>query len=102
MEIEKLPSTAAEFQIDGRRIVNISYLFRCIQEINKHEPFNCGFSEMQIIGENQDGLISRIKLQCKMCNIIQYFKILDNGRGKTIRFFFEKFTTRNDKKKLAF
>lgn len=37
--------------------------------LNKHEPFQCGFGDMQVVGEHRVGLISCFRLQCKMCNL---------------------------------
>lgn len=53
----------------GRRIVDMSCFIKSIMALNKHEPFQCGFGDMQIVGEHRVGLISCFRLQCKMCNL---------------------------------
>lgn len=42
-----------EIEVYGRRIVNILYLFQEIKNINNHQPFECGFKNMILIGERK-------------------------------------------------
>lgn len=72
--IEELPELVLEpetlqerFDFSGRRIVNISYLFKSIQSL-KHDGFGCTFSDMDIISERRIGFRSIFTTKCKMCN----------------------------------
>jgi len=53
--------------IDGRRIVDIKYIFETISNI-KHEPFGCNFSNLRFIKECRSGFYSRFIFKCKVCN----------------------------------
>lgn len=59
--------------IFGRRIIDINYFFQELQQLNNHSPIGCTFSDMEIISEKRHGLISGIKMKCKMCN---YSKVI--------------------------
>lgn len=56
-------------EINGRRIVNILHLFEEIKNIDNHEPFDCSFKNMFIIGEKRLGFKSIFTFKCKMCLI---------------------------------
>jgi hypothetical protein len=53
--------------INGRRIVDMQYVFDTISKI-KHEPFNCTFSDLNLINETQSGFYSQFVFHCKVCN----------------------------------
>lgn len=53
--------------IDGRRIVDIKYIFETISKI-KHEPFGCNFSNLCLIKECRSGFYSKFVFKCKVCN----------------------------------
>lgn len=48
---ENEQSTSFDANNIGRRIVDMSYFIKSIMTLNKHEPFQCGFGDMQIVGE---------------------------------------------------
>lgn len=60
-------STVYEADKIGRRFVDISYLLKSIAGLNNHSQFNCGFSDMDIVGESKNGLISCFQLKCRLC-----------------------------------
>ena len=53
----------------GKRIVDIDYFLNELKNLNKHGPFGCGISEMEVISERRRGLISELKMKCSMCNL---------------------------------
>ncbi|KAF5273689.1 hypothetical protein FQA39_LY07379 [Lamprigera yunnana] len=55
------------FDFTGRRIVDIQYLFKCLQSL-KHEGFNCTFSDVEITNKKRNGFRSIFTSKCKMCN----------------------------------
>lgn len=70
------------FVLEGRRIVDIKYLFENIQEISNHAPlFNCSIANLVVIGEKRKGLESTLKLKCSMCNIIKYLPLFNTNDG---------------------
>lgn len=54
--------------LQGRRIVDIGYLFRRIISI-RHKPFNCTIADMITVGERRKGLSSIVILKCRMCGL---------------------------------
>lgn len=52
--------------LEGRRIVDINYLFTQIQE-SRHEKFDCSFVDMEFKSELRKGYISIFTFKCKMC-----------------------------------
>lgn len=73
-----------KLNLEGRRIVDISYFFKSLSEINQHGTFGCGISDMEIINERQFGMISRFSLQCKICGIIKYLYTEDPSENDTL------------------
>lgn len=66
----QLSSNETGVNVEGRRIVNINYLFNKIKEINNHNTaFGCTFDNMKIIKEHRLGLKSNFVLKCNMCNL---------------------------------
>jgi len=61
-----------EINITGRRIVNIVHLFYQIKNVENHEPFDCGFKDMILIGERKFGFKSIFHFKCSMCSIKKY------------------------------
>lgn len=59
----------AEFDLCGRRIVDIKYFIQQMQLLNDHEPLSCNLSHMKIMSETRRGLKSCIKFKCSMCNL---------------------------------
>lgn len=53
--------------LEGRRIVDINYVFEQIQSI-RHEKFDCSFLDMVFLSEYRKGYSSVFKFKCKMCN----------------------------------
>ncbi|KAH9627659.1 hypothetical protein HF086_016392, partial [Spodoptera exigua] len=57
--------------IQGRRIVNMmlhEYFFQQLQKISSHGSlFDCNLKDMTLIRESRNGLISKYKLKCIMC-----------------------------------
>lgn len=58
-----------EIEVCGRRIVNIFNLFEEIKNIDNHEPFDCSFKNMIVIGEKRIGFKSIFIFKCSMCQI---------------------------------
>ncbi|KAE9542496.1 hypothetical protein AGLY_003357 [Aphis glycines] len=58
-----------EIEVCGRRIVNIFNLFEEIKNIDNHEPFDCSFKNMIVIGEKRIGFKSIFTFKCSMCQI---------------------------------
>jgi len=52
--------------LDGRRIINIAYVFEKISKIN-HQPFDCTFKNLVFVGEKRNGLYSEYIFNCTMC-----------------------------------
>nr|XP_022911954.1 uncharacterized protein LOC111422910 [Onthophagus taurus] len=69
LEVEIERTVSPSFELDGRRIVDVSSFMNQICEIGYHNPFNCSVVDMHIISEQRNGLSSQITLQCKMCGI---------------------------------
>ncbi|KAF9409727.1 hypothetical protein HW555_011017 [Spodoptera exigua] len=54
--------------IQGRRIVNMMYFIQQLQKISSHSSlFDCNLKDMTLIGESRNGLISKYKFKCIMC-----------------------------------
>ncbi|GBM51756.1 hypothetical protein AVEN_175321-1 [Araneus ventricosus] len=61
------------FAISGRRIIDINYFISQVQDCNKHSPFGCTFSDMQILSEKRNGLNTGLKMKCRMCSYTKVF-----------------------------
>lgn len=55
--------------LEGRRIVDINYLFTQIQQ-SRHDKFDCSFVDMVFKSELRKGYISIFTFECKMCGTI--------------------------------
>ncbi|CAB3239306.1 unnamed protein product [Arctia plantaginis] len=54
--------------ISGRRIIDINYFLQEFQEKARHNNlFNCQSSNLRLVGERRNGLISTFKFECNMC-----------------------------------
>ncbi|KAF2889191.1 hypothetical protein ILUMI_16982 [Ignelater luminosus] len=60
------------FEAEGRRIVDIIYLFVSLKTI-KHSGFGCSVLDVEIIGERRLGLKSIFKYNCAMCELLGSF-----------------------------
>lgn len=65
--------------LTGRRIVDVCYFFKQLQEISNHGPFGCTLLNLEIISELRNGLQSTFKFKCKMCNAIKEISTDSNG-----------------------
>jgi hypothetical protein len=54
------------YEISGRRIVDIGYLFSNLKSI-KHEDFGCSFFDVNTTNEKHLGLKSIFTYECNMC-----------------------------------
>lgn len=63
------PSTL--YTISGKRIIDASFFFEQLKEMNSHDPFGCTFSDMDIVSEDLRGLRSGIKFKCRMCHVMK-------------------------------
>ncbi|KAJ8877089.1 hypothetical protein PR048_021541 [Dryococelus australis] len=54
-------TTMTDILLEGRRMVYIQYLIDSIKQISRHEPFDCTFSDMNIINEQLCGRWSLVK-----------------------------------------
>nr|XP_023028737.1 uncharacterized protein LOC111516867 [Leptinotarsa decemlineata] len=70
-EIDAPVEKKTSFEVTGRRIVDISFLFKQILDSEKHKLFGCDITDMQVIKEVRKGFISTFTLKCKMCGITQ-------------------------------
>ena len=52
--------------LDGRRLVNIKYIFESIQSI-KHQGFDCTFRDLEFTKEKRKGFCSTFCFTCKVC-----------------------------------
>lgn len=52
--------------LDGRRLVNIKYIFESIQSI-KHKGFDCTFRDLEFSKEKRKGFFSTFCFTCKVC-----------------------------------
>ncbi|XP_050306168.1 uncharacterized protein LOC126743213 isoform X2 [Anthonomus grandis grandis] len=77
------PDTITDYVIEGRRIVDIQKLFKEIQNLSRHPPFNCTIADMNILTENRKGLKSSILLKCKMCNLEKYLNLFTQDESET-------------------
>ncbi|CAH2092627.1 unnamed protein product [Euphydryas editha] len=59
--------------ISGRRIVDLNYFLSQLQEKSNHIGlFDCKAGNFEIIGERRNGLFSKLKLKCNLCqNIVE-------------------------------
>lgn len=64
-------ANAESFDLAGRRIIDISFFLNELKEYANHGKFECGILYMEVISEKRRGLISDLKIKCKMCNHIQ-------------------------------
>ncbi|KAF5282910.1 hypothetical protein FQA39_LY17446 [Lamprigera yunnana] len=67
------------FDFTGRRIVDIQYLFKCLQSL-KHEGFNSTFSNEEITNEKRIGFCSIFTSKCKMCNKVDTLSTEDPAK----------------------
>lgn len=54
----------------GRRIVDVFYIFEQIKDSEHTGGFGCSFINMTFISEKRRGYYSEFKFKCKMCGII--------------------------------
>lgn len=55
------------FNIEGRRIVDIGYLFKEIGQIN-HQSYGCNFNNLLLVGERKTGFLSEFLFTCEKCH----------------------------------
>lgn len=53
----------------GRRIVDIKYFIKQIQESLHTGGFGCSFLDMDFVSEIHVGFLSKFKFKCRMCGI---------------------------------
>lgn len=61
-----LDETVQDEELEGRRIVDIKYLFSELSKI-KHEHTDCTFADLKFLGELRTGFVSKYTFECKMC-----------------------------------
>lgn len=59
--------------------MNISHLFNAIKMIDNHNPFDCSFKDMRVIGEIKYGFKSMFTFKCDMCNIVKKISTEDDS-----------------------
>lgn len=57
-------------QLEGRRLVDIKYIFSLISNI-KHEHTNWSFAELKFIKKQRNGFMSQYIFECKMCKKVK-------------------------------
>lgn len=65
-DIQKVPSSD-NFELTGRRIVNINFFFQQLINFKHLELFSCTSEHLRIVGEQRLGLKSKIIVSCSMC-----------------------------------
>jgi hypothetical protein len=72
------------YEILGRRITDISYFFKKLQELNDHgELFSCNIGNMRLRREIRRGLNSCLRFKCDMCHKTKYVWLNDpNGESQ--------------------
>lgn len=68
-----------EFELSGRRIIDIHHFIQQLQLLNQHCPLGCSISDMKVISECRRGLNSGIKFKCLMCNVEKVIWTNDNS-----------------------
>ncbi|XP_050309467.1 uncharacterized protein LOC126745672 isoform X4 [Anthonomus grandis grandis] len=79
LESAKKRKKCNEFEIAGRRIFDVEYLFKQFLNGERHKPFDCTLVDMELIKEKRNGLYSEFTLKCKMCNVT---KVISNEENK--------------------
>ncbi|KAG8189245.1 hypothetical protein JTE90_013773 [Oedothorax gibbosus] len=72
------------FEINGKRIVDIKFFMEQLKQMNSHSPFDCTFSDMNIISEEIQGFKSGLKFKCNMCNLIKTVWTVPPGAENSI------------------
>ena len=68
--ITEVAEKQEEFQLDGKRIVDIAYFIEQLQLLYRHDDkFGCSISDMKVIAETRKGLNSAITFKCSMCHV---------------------------------
>lgn len=65
--------------LQGRRLVDIGYVFKQINKISKHSPFDCSFGDMYPTSECRMGLQTKITFFCRMCNMEKSLNLIDDN-----------------------
>ncbi|XP_077285484.1 uncharacterized protein LOC143910762 [Arctopsyche grandis] len=65
-EADNPDETDIHEQLEGRRIVDIKYLFSALSKI-KHEHTNCTLSDLNFVKEIRKGFLSEYVFRCRMC-----------------------------------
>ncbi|KAF2885644.1 hypothetical protein ILUMI_20529 [Ignelater luminosus] len=64
--------SAKEIVLEGKRVVDIQYFLNSLKSIGNHAPWmECSLNNMEITGENRNGLNSQLTFKCNMLNLIQ-------------------------------
>jgi hypothetical protein len=68
---ENMKESSNPFMLTGRRILDLNYFLNRLKIIEQHgKKFGCNINNLNIIGEMQDGLNSRLQFVCHMCNAV--------------------------------
>lgn len=67
--IPSVTKNSEEFELCGRRIIDIGYFIQQLQLLNQHSAFGCTLTDMRVISETRRGLNSGLKFRCLMCNL---------------------------------
>lgn len=78
---ESVFTFASDF-LCGKRIFDVPCLFKQILNSERHRPFDCNITDMEVISETRKGLKSTFTLKCKMCNIIKFIHTEDGDSEK--------------------
>lgn len=64
-EISSSPiKTRVEYNIVGRRILDLAYICQQIKEKDNHDPYGCSFKDMVCVNEKKIGLKSSFAFKC--------------------------------------
>nr|XP_049696033.1 uncharacterized protein LOC126054422 [Helicoverpa armigera] len=84
VQTEVTPASKDYAAVEGRRIIDVRYFFKKLQEIANHGSLNCGLGCVEFIGEKRTGFHSLFTLKCLMCNDKFYVENDPPGEQLTI------------------
>ena len=82
--VEPAVEPEEEFVIQGRRIVDINFFIKKIQELNNHSVIGCTFSDIHLVSEDRRGFKSTLKFKCKVCNFDETVPTEANSEIKNV------------------
>lgn len=72
--------------LEGRRIIDVAYLFAQIRGLNTHGSTTCNFSNMEFLKETRLGLKSIFHFQCTQCGICKTITSVNESNSLEINY----------------